>query len=197
MPNIASDKMTVSGFMADLSISQQDLANKTRGRHDLGAVGKHGACEHALFNSQVIPEQTLEYGAQIGGWFAVASLIKLGGLQSRPVGDHASAPECAAGEKGNGARAVVRSVSAVDARGASELRDDCDHCLAPGFAYVGLDGCQRAVESSQQIGKLTGGRALVDVRIPSDKAHRCAGGVGEIGTHARNARRWKRSAVGH
>ena len=29
MPNIASDKITASGFMADLPISQQDLANKT------------------------------------------------------------------------------------------------------------------------------------------------------------------------
>jgi len=28
MPNSASDKITVSGFMADLPISQQDLANK-------------------------------------------------------------------------------------------------------------------------------------------------------------------------
>src|SRR6266704_2946995 len=165
-------KITTSGFMVDLPISQQDLANKTRGRHDLGAVGKHGACEHALFDSQVIPEQTLEHRAQIGGWFEVASLIKLGGLQSRPVGDHASAPECAAGEKGNGARTVVCSVRAVDARGASELGDDYDHRLAPGVAHVGLDGCQRAVESSEQIGELTGGRALVDVRIPPDKANR-------------------------
>src|SRR5882757_6903843 len=81
--------------MVDLPISQQDLANKTRGRHDLGAVGKHGACEHALFNSQVIPEQTLEHRAQIGGWFEVASLIKLGGLQSRLDGAHASASQCA------------------------------------------------------------------------------------------------------
>src|SRR6266576_7363022 len=91
-------KITTSGFMVDLPIGQQDLANKTRGRHDLGAVGKHRVCKHALFDSQVIPEQTLEHRAQIGGWFKVASLIKLGGLQSRPVGDHASAPECAAGE---------------------------------------------------------------------------------------------------
>src|ERR1700719_4559230 len=102
------------------------LANKTGGRRDVGTVGKHGICEHALFNSQVIPEETLEHRAQIGSWFEVACFIELGGLQSWPVGDHAPAPECASGKKGNGARAVVRSVSAVDTRGASALRNDCD-----------------------------------------------------------------------
>src|SRR5260370_38779606 len=81
-------KIPTGCFMVDLPISQQDLANKTRGRHDLGTVGKPCACKHALLNSQVIPEQTPEHRAQIGGWFEVASLIKLGGLQSRPVGDH-------------------------------------------------------------------------------------------------------------
>src|SRR5216683_1521404 len=145
MPAMASDRIMASGYITDLLY----LTDQPGSRHDIGAVGKHVACERALLGPQVIPEQTLEHRTQIGGWFEIASLIKLGGLQSRPVGDHASAPECAAGEKGNGARTVVRSVRAVDARGASELRDDCDHCLAPGFAHVGLDGCQRAVQSSQ------------------------------------------------
>src|SRR6202035_1854630 len=98
--------------------------------------------------------------------------MELGGLQSRPVRDYASAAERASGEKGDRARTMVCSVGAIDARGASELRDYCDHCLAPGIAHVGLDRRQRAVERSQQIGELAGGRAFVDVRIPSDKARR-------------------------
>jgi hypothetical protein len=56
------------------------LANQPCRRYDVGAVGEHRACEHALFNSQMIPEQTLEHGAQIGGGFEVAALIELGGL---------------------------------------------------------------------------------------------------------------------
>jgi hypothetical protein len=66
-------------------------ADKPRHRRDNGAVGKHGAGEYALVDAQMIPEQALEHGAQIGGRFQVAPLVKLGSLQSRPVSDHAAA----------------------------------------------------------------------------------------------------------
>src|SRR3954464_11759313 len=72
----------------------------------------------------MIAEQALEHGAQIGGGLEVAFLIELGLLQSRPVGDHAPAPQRAAGEKRDGAGAVIGAVGAVDARGASELGDE-------------------------------------------------------------------------
>ena len=117
----------------------------------------------------------------------------------------------AAGEKGNGAGAVVGSVGAVDARGAPELGHDGDHRLAPGLAHVGLDRGQCAVERSQQVGELTGTRALVDVRVPANKADRpdtrairlgeeasrCAGSLGEKGAHARDAGSGKRCTLRH
>src|SRR6478736_9380786 len=102
-------------------------ADETADRWDAGAVGKHGCGERALFDPQMIPEQALEHGAQIGGRFEVASLMELGLLQSRPVGDDAPAAQCATDEKGNGAGAMVGAVGAVDARGAPELGDDGDH----------------------------------------------------------------------
>ncbi len=148
---MASDRIMASGFITDLLY----LTDQPGSRHDIGAVGKHVACERALLGPQVIPEQTLEHRTQIGGWFEIASLIKLGGLQSWPVGDDASAPQCASGEKGDGARTMVGSVGAVDVRGASKLRDDGDHRILPGVAHVGLDGRERAVERSQQIGELS------------------------------------------
>ena len=159
----------------------------------------------------MIPEQALEHGAQIGGGLEVALLVELGLLQSRPVRDHAAAPQCTAGEEGDGAGAVIGAVGAVDARGASELRDDGDHRLAPGFAHVALDRRQRTVERPEEVGKLTGGRALVDVCVPPDKAdrpdtravglgekaRRSAGGLREIGPHACNAGSRQRRTVGH
>ena len=96
---------------------------------------------------------------------------------------------------------MVGSVGAVDARGASELGDDGDHCLAPGVAHVGLDGRQRAVERPQEIGELTGRRTLVDVGVPAVDPNRADpravgarqifrrsdGDIGEILAHARDA----------
>ena len=77
-------------------------ADQAGDRYDVGAVGKHACCERALFDAQMIPEQALEHGAQIGGRSEVACLVELGLLQSRPVGDHAPAAQRATDEKGNG-----------------------------------------------------------------------------------------------
>ena len=76
-------------------------------------------------------------------------------------------------------------------------------------AHVGLDRGERAVERAQQVGELTRRRAFVDVRIPADEAHGAdagavrprqissgrAGGVREVGPHARDARRRKLRGV--
>jgi hypothetical protein len=71
------------------------LANEPRRRRNVGTVGKYGAGEHALFDPQMIPQQALEQGAQIGRRFEVAHFIELGRLQSRPVGDPSRRPEAA------------------------------------------------------------------------------------------------------
>ena len=73
----------------------------------------------------------------------------------------------------------------------------------PGLRHVALDRGQRAVEGAEQTGELAIGGTLVDVGIPTDKAHaptrgpsgrarqarRRAGGLGEIGARPRDAGR--------
>src|SRR5260370_26412872 len=100
MPAMASDRIMASGFITDLLY----LTDQPGSRHDIGAVGKHVACERALLGPQAIPEQTLEHRTQIGGWFDITSLINLRRLQSWPVGADASAAHCASGEKRDGSR---------------------------------------------------------------------------------------------
>jgi hypothetical protein len=45
----------------------------------------------------MILEQALEHGAQVGGRFQIAILVKIGGLEPRPIGNDAAAFERAAG----------------------------------------------------------------------------------------------------
>src|SRR3954468_20763256 len=85
MVEMASDRTMANDFMADLLFTALSprLTNQTGNRRDADAVGKHGAGERTLVDSQMIAQQALEHGAQIGGGLEVAFLIELGLLQSR------------------------------------------------------------------------------------------------------------------
>src|SRR3954447_21626353 len=185
--------------------------NQARRRRDVGTIWKYAGCECALVDSQVVPEEALEHGAQIGGRFEVAILIELGLLQPGPVSHYAPAAERSSGKEGRGPGAVIGAVGAVDARGAAELGDDGNHGLAPVVPHVGLDRRQGAVERAQKVGELTGSCALVDVCIPADEAERAdaravrlcqearssSGGLGEVGAYSIDAGSRKRNAVDH
>src|SRR3954452_17197682 len=185
--------------------------NQARRRRDVGAIWKYAGCECTLIDSQVVSEQALEHGAQIGGRFEVAILVELGLLQPGPVGHDAPAAERSSGKEGHGPGAVIGAIGAVDARGAAELGHDGNHGLAPVVPHVGLDRSQGAIERAQKVGELTGSRALVDVRIPADKAERAAaravrlcqearsssGGLGEVGAYSIDAGNRKWNAVDH
>ena len=71
----------------------------------------------------MIAQHALDHGAQIGGRRRGRGLRTVRVLQARPVGDHATARDRAAGEQRDGAGAVIGAVGAVDARGAAELGD--------------------------------------------------------------------------
>src|SRR5579872_4527358 len=141
-------------------------------RRDVGAVGEYVLCKRALLDAQMIPQQSLEHRAQVGGGLEVAAFVELFGLEAGPVRDHAAALERAAGEQRDGARAVVGAERAIDARSAPELGDDGDHGLSPRLAHAGLDRGNRAIEGAEQIKELACGGALVDMRVPTDEAER-------------------------
>src|SRR4029077_7840628 len=103
------------------------------------ALGEHLAGERGFLDSQVVPQQALEHGAQIGGRLEVALLVQVRFLEAGPVGDNTAALERAASQQRHRAGAVIGPVGAVDARGAAELGDDRDDALAPRVAHIGLD----------------------------------------------------------
>src|SRR6266702_1042863 len=146
-------------------------ADEAPHRFDVRAAGEDGFSQRFLLDAQMIPEQALQHGAQIGGRLEIAVLEQLRRLQSRPVRDHTTARERAADEEGDCAGAVVGALRAVDARRAAELRDDGDDRLAPGFTHVAFDGGKGAVERTEQIVELARGSTFGDVRVPADKTH--------------------------
>src|SRR5262245_18971056 len=58
-----------------------------------GAVGKDAVGERRLLDPQVVPQQPLENGAQVDGWLQITALVQVGGLEPRPIRDHAAALE--------------------------------------------------------------------------------------------------------
>ena len=89
-----------------------------------------------LRQPELVLQHALHHRAQIGGRREVAALIEIGGLQPRPVRDHAAAFHRAAGEQRDGAGAVIGALRAVDARGAAEFGGDHDHGVAPARAQA-------------------------------------------------------------
>src|SRR5262245_2345920 len=185
------------------SASRLNLADQTWHWRHTAAAGEHGASKRRLLDPQVIAQQALEHRAKIDGGLEIATLVEVGGLQARPVGDDASASESAAGQQRHGACTVIGAVGTVDASSASELGDDGNYRLAPAIAHVGLDRRQRAVERAKQVGELARCSTLVDVSVPTNKAHRAdagavrtgeiagrgAGSLRKIGAHACDSRR--------
>lgn len=53
-------------------------AYKSGRGHSLRTIGKDDACKCLLFDSQMISEQALENGPQVGGRFEIAPFMKLG-----------------------------------------------------------------------------------------------------------------------
>ena len=173
--------------------------NQPRHRFQICAAGENILRQRPLVRAQVILQQSLEHGAQIGGRLEIAVLVEIGGLQARPIGDHAPAFERATGEERNRRGAVVGAFGAVDARGAAELGDQRHYRLMPCRPHIGFDRGKCAVERAEQLREAAVGNALVGVRIPAverqcadprpvglpQKFRRGACGLGKITAHLR------------
>ena len=80
------------------------------------------------------------------GRLQVAVLQQLAGTEAGPVRDDAAAGHRAAEHEGDGARAVVGSLGAVDPSGAAELGHHQDRGLPPRRPQTILQSCQPGVE---------------------------------------------------
>src|SRR5215831_513299 len=110
------------------------------------APGKDRPGKCCIIDSQVLLEDALEHGAQVGRRLEIAVLKEIAFLDPRPVGDHTPALQRAAGQDHDRAGAVVGALAAIDARGAAELGGERDHRLAPGVAHLAPDRRNRVVE---------------------------------------------------
>ncbi len=72
--------------------------HQSRYRLHAGAAGENVLCKRAVVGAQVILQQPLEHGAQIGRRFEIAIFKKIRAFQPRPIGDHPAALERAADE---------------------------------------------------------------------------------------------------
>ena len=139
-------------------------------------VRENRAGQNIAGKAQMVGEHALEHRAQIGRGLQVARLIKIGGPQSRPIGDDAPAGDRAAGEKRHRRRAVVGADSAVDVRGAAEFGDGDDDRILPALAEFALEGGEERVEPAVAAEPAGPSRRLRPRGCPSRRspARRCA-----------------------
>src|SRR6478609_9205234 len=83
----------------------------------------------------MVLEHALQDSPQVNRRFEIATFVEVGRPQAGPVCDDPSTLQCAAREHGDRGGAVVRPIRSIDARGSTELGDDCDYCLAPGGGH--------------------------------------------------------------
>src|SRR4051812_12748123 len=121
-------------------------ADEASHRFDVGAAREDRIGQHLLLDTQVIPQQALQHCAQIRGRLEIAILEELRRVQTRPVRNDAATVKPAADQESDRARAVVRALRPVDARGSPELGDNGHDRFAPRFTHVALDRGKGAVE---------------------------------------------------
>src|SRR5215469_18735070 len=85
----------------DLSLCKQPSH-----RRDSVAARENVCGQCARVNAQVIAQQALEHGTEIGCRLEIALFVEVGLLDARPIGDDAAALERATGEEHDGGGAV-------------------------------------------------------------------------------------------
>src|SRR5262249_10106955 len=156
-----------------------------------------GLFKGVFINAQMLFQDALKDGTQIGRGFKVAIFKQIGLLEARPVGNDAPTFERTAHKNRDRTSAVVGAFTAIDARGATELGEERNHSLAPSVAEIALHRPNGAIEGREQKSECALGSAFVDVRVPTVEGKRAnpwplgareifgcgRGSFGKIGTH--------------
>ncbi len=129
----------------------------------------------------MVPEQAFHHRAQVGRRHEVAVLIELGLGNTRPVGDHTTALERAACQQRNGRGAVIGPLRAIDARGATEFRDQGHNGLTPGAAHLRFDRGNRTIERAEQVRQPSADFAFVGMGIPTIECKRADARTARLG----------------
>lgn len=127
-------------------------------------------------DTEVVAQQALQNGSQVGGGFQVALVEQVGLFEARPIGDDTPALQRTAREESYGRGTVIGAVVAIEARRATEFRNEGDDSLVPSLTHIRLDPGNRAVKRTKQIGETALPGAFVDMRVPSIKGQRADSG---------------------
>src|SRR5262245_38061732 len=161
------------------------------------AAGENGLFKGVFIDAQMLFQDALKDGTQIGRGFKVAIFKQIGLLEARPVGNDAPTFERTAYKNRYRTSTMIGAFTAIDARRATELGDERDHSLAPVVAEIAMRRPDGAIDGREQESERAWGSAFVDVRVPAVECKRAnpwrlgtreifgcgRGSFGKIGAH--------------